>query len=160
MTENTSDILFVCTGNTCRSPMAEYLYNDMVKGLSAPKGCSAGLLAADSDPATVYAIKAMRDFKLDLSPHRSRMLSRSMLAEASLVVTMTDSHKAELLRRFPAFSQKVVRLTEFSPALNPVDIPDPIGLSVGVYRTTRDAIDTALAHLIRHLKEIGVITAP
>ena len=136
--------------------MAEVLFNDMVKGQPALKGVSAGLMAVDGDPATSYAIKALKDYKLDLTAHRSRMLTRSMLEQAVLVVTMTDAHTAELLRRFPEFSQKVVRLTEFCSAPKPVDIPDPIGQSMGVYRTTRDAIDTALAALVRHLQKTGV----
>ena len=107
-------ILFVCTGNTCRSPMACALAR--AAGVDAQ---SAGLQAYDGAPATPQAVRAARLFGADLTGHRARTVDETMMREAEEVWVMTEGHEALLNRMFPAYSRKVNVL--WPP------IPDPYG---------------------------------
>ena len=83
------DIIFVCTGNTCRSPMAEAIAKDLMPNLSF---ASMGVAAANGSPASENACRAMEAVGLDLSSHKSKMIDHKQLASAKLVLTMTGSH--------------------------------------------------------------------
>src|SRR5690606_21252806 len=93
-------ILFVCTGNTCRSPMAEALCNEMLaeRGVSDRwVARSAGTAAIPGMPANERAIETLRADGVDVESHRSTPLDEVALSEASLILTMTQSHKDEVL---------------------------------------------------------------
>ena len=107
-------ILFVCTGNTCRSPMASALAR--AAGVDAQ---SAGLHAFPGAPASPQAIRAARLYGADLTGHRARMLDEAMLRDAEAVWVMTEAHEALLNTMFPQYARKVNVL--WPP------IPDPFG---------------------------------
>ena len=88
-------IIFVCTGNTCRSPMAQYLFQRMAGRRAV--SVSAGLTARDGSPATVHAVEAMREIGLDISAHRSRLLTPELLNGADAVVALGKEHYYMLL---------------------------------------------------------------
>ena len=109
-------ILFVCTGNTCRSPMAAALLNHLAalepSGFDFT-GDSAGLAAPNSFPASENAILALKEYPgCDLSTHRSRNVSYSDIREAFVVLTREPWHQHELLSRFPDMNQKIFTLKE------------------------------------------------
>ena len=100
-------VLFVCTGNTCRSPMAETLFRKLVarkldcrdwelreRGIDV---FSAGISAGESDPAAREAVQIMRETGLDLSQHLSQQVTAPMLDESTIVLTMTERHRHVLL---------------------------------------------------------------
>lgn len=137
-------ILFVCTGNTCRSPMAEALFNQL-----NPEGCheahSAGLAALAGQPASPQAIEVMRQaYGLDLTGHLARQAGDDLLNEASLIVTMTADQKRHLLHLAPHVSGKLMTLAEAAGQTNG-DVQDPYGGDAACY------LDTAaeIAALIR-----------
>lgn len=127
-------ILFVCTGNTCRSIMAEGLAKKMAKD----KGWdleifSAGVVAWPGAPATEEAIKAVAELEADISGHRARSLDLDLVEKADLILTMTEAHKRQIIDRFPQAREKTFTLTEYATSC-PGDIPDPIGGPLEVYQ--------------------------
>ncbi len=143
-------ILFVCTGNICRSPMAEYLFNSLKPKKGGWLAESAGILAPPHQPPSPAAFTVMKEKKIDISSHRSRLLTPDIAESAAWIVTMTSYHQFDITSRIPGSAPKTRRLGEFgdSPAQ---DVPDPIGQPVHVYRVVRDVIETYIADLILFL---------
>lgn len=119
------NILFVCTGNTCRSPMAEGMLKAMAE--DAKKDVvtlSAGLFTAPGGRVSPQAIEAVKDVA-DISGHLSRPLNKALLDVADLVVGLAADHKKVLLRQFPEMSDKIVTLGEWAGTNE--DVADPFG---------------------------------
>ena len=130
--------LFVCTGNTCRSPMAEALARDLLRDQAGVDVGSAGVFAGDGAAASEQAVDAMGRLGIDLSGHRSRALTPQMIAEADQVYTMTESHRRAVLAQNPEAEIKVQRLDPNG------DISDPFGGPLEVYEETAAQIRRAL----------------
>ena len=128
-------VLFVCTGNTCRSPMAECLFHALAFSQGAQvRAASAGLCAPDGAPASEGALFAMRRRGLTLEGHRSRTVTREMLEGADLVVCMGQSHLSALRARFPGLSTPL-------RAFDDPPVSDPYGGDAAAYE--RAACDIA-----------------
>ena len=146
-------LIFVCTGNVCRSPMAEYLMIERFGKNTCWSVASAGISAVPGMPASAPAVTVMAELGIDIRRHRSQMLTRGLIEAATLVVVMTGFHKLAIDSQFPGNGMKVRLLKSFSPNGGGGDVPDPIGLSEEVYRRTRQEIDDALLDLIIFLKK-------
>lgn len=147
------NILFVCTGNVCRSPMAEYLLRHHLRGKDAFAIRSAGLFAASGQPASPAAIEVMNEMDIDMTPHRSRMLSKELVDAADWIMVMTHAQASETRLRYPPAAGKVRLLNEFGGVYPVRDISDPIGCSPATYRVIRDEINSALLDLILLLRK-------
>jgi protein-tyrosine-phosphatase len=146
-------LIFVCTGNTCRSPMAEGLLKKLLGPECGWDISSAGVHACNGDSASSGAAEALRMLGIDLSAHRSRRLTPEMIRTADLIVTMTRSHRDAVLDIDPESEGKVFLLKSFGIAQCATDIYDPIGEALDVYCRVRDEIDAALPDLILYMME-------
>ena len=135
-------ILFVCTGNTCRSPMAERL---MKKILGSEYDVeSAGLAANPDSPASDNAIEVMREHDIDLSNHRSRKLTTEMISEADNIYVMTPYALQAIKELVPTANVQM---------LHEKGISDPYGRNVDVYRQSADDIWNAVQQRQKDLGE-------
>ena len=151
-------VLFVCTGNTCRSPMAEALFKDLAKkkGISSVKAVSAGLAAIAGDKATPQAIEVMKRRGIDLSGHRARNVDASLIGEADLILTMTHRHKSVLSSMYPQAASKIHVLREYAEGGairgESAQILDPFGQPVEVYESCARQLEEAIEKLMERLE--------
>ena len=146
-------LVFVCTGNVCRSPMAEHLLRRRLGPGSDWDVSSAGTSGGYGLPASRTAVEALDEIGLDLSSHRSRPLTREAVDDASLVVVMTADHRDFIRAVSPGAMEKIFLLRSFDPA-GAGDIEDPIGSSADTYRRVRDEIDRALPGLVSFMETL------
>jgi L-threonylcarbamoyladenylate synthase len=147
------NLLMVCTGNTCRSPMAEGIFRKSWKEAGEPypmQVASAGVSTAPGMPASREAVEAVKSMGVDISNHLSASVSRESLEAADLVIAMTQSHKYMLLARYPEFGHKVFTLSEIRPETGG-DVIDPYGKSREEYDKTAQLLEKALKGLAKML---------
>ena len=148
-------ILFVCTGNICRSPMAEGLLRHAVKGRRDVQVMSAGLGAMEGQAPSAHAVHAIRELGLDISRQRSRQLTADLVQEADYIFGMTHSHVDTIMLLYPSAAEKTFLLREFDETLDifEKDISDPFGGSYDVYLDCRDQIEQGIASMMRFIDQ-------
>jgi protein-tyrosine-phosphatase len=149
-------VLFVCTGNICRSPMAEGLFRKLTSGLKGLTVASAGLSAAGGQPPSTDAVRVLAEKDVDISKIRSQPVTEDLLDRATHVVVMTDDHRRLLDLFFPEAMDKVTLLRADEPG-SP-DVPDPIGQGRAVYEKCRDTIARALPSLLKKINASSMTT--
>jgi glycine hydroxymethyltransferase len=143
-------VLFICTGNICRSPMAQGLFADLIRGRRDIEVGSAGIGAGPGQAPSPHAVDVMRELNIDIRHIRSKPLMAEVVRKADFIFVMTYGHLDSMLLLFPSAAEKTFLLREFETEL-PVmerEVSDPIGMSRDVYRRTRDEIRAALPRLL------------
>lgn len=150
------EVLFVCTGNSCRSVMAEYLFRKMAedKGLDV-HAYSAGIAAAYRQGPSFETAEVLKRDGIDARGHSSRMVHEDSMDSADMVLALTDQHAAHLKKHFPESESKIYLLTEFyggqDKQLFVQGIPDPIGMSQIFYQNTYLVIRSCVQNLVDRL---------
>ena len=144
-------ILFVCTGNTCRSPLAEVMFRRVLaeRGVQGIEVSSAGIASQPGSPASEGA-KIVLEGSEDLSSHRSRQVDRDILGAADLILTMTSDHKKILQAQYPGFSVKIHTVGEYVWG-EERNIDDPFGGDRAKYMVARKDIGAAVTELASKL---------
>jgi RpiB/LacA/LacB family sugar-phosphate isomerase len=148
-------ILFICTGNVCRSPMAEGLFRHAVKGSGKYRVLSAGVGAVDGQPPSPHAVRALKDLGIDISRQRSQMLTAELVQQSDYIFGMTHGHVDAVNLLFPQAAEKTFLLREFDETLDVFekDISDPIGGSYEVYLNCRDQIEQGIASMLNFIEQ-------
>lgn len=140
-------LLFICTGNTCRSPMAEGLAREMF-GDSVQVG-SAGIEACVGDSASIHALEVLKEQNVDISRHRSRRIRVELMADADWIIPMTQAQEEALRCLFPQYVDKTRYLGDWGDQKR--DVLDPWSGSLEVYRQTAHEIGELLSALKGYL---------
>ena len=158
--ENPKRILFVCTGNICRSPMAEGLMRHAAKNRRDIEIASAGVATGYGQPPSESGVEALRQWKIDITDIRSQPLSDDLVEWATHIFAMTRGHLDAILTFFPEAANKAWLACEFTPELEDFpEVPDPIGLGLHAYLQTRDILSKAIPSLIQFLDSTEMSTA-
>lgn len=166
-------VLMVCTGNTCRSPMAAALFKQAAqeRGISV-KVDSAGLMAAPGDAATYNAEAALEYYNLDITDHRSKLVDIKELVNYDLILAMTAGHKRQIIQLSNEISDRVFVLKQMAYNLRQesgkqkeknrednyvvgeFDLTDPYGQSLDAYRYTASEIVKTINVILDHWQQV------
>ena len=149
-------VLFICTGNICRSPMAEGLFRDNAKKYSSDFVVkSAGVGAQNGLSPSENSVQAMSDIGIDITEQHSQMVTAELVKEANIIIGMTQGHVDMVNLMFPEATEKTFILGEFNQSipLHEREIADPIGGSYEVYSLCRDQIKEGIVSLLNSINQ-------
>ncbi|PER35187.1 low molecular weight phosphatase family protein [Bacillus cereus] len=142
-------VLFVCTGNTCRSPMAEALLRH--HGGDQFEVQSAGVFAYPGSDASIFAKEALAEKGISID-HAAQQVNEALLDWADIVVTMTENHKQIVLGHYPSVEKKLNTLYGLTEGIGK-DISDPFGGSLSIYKETLDEMEKLVQTLLKKHSE-------
>lgn len=155
------DILFVCTGNSCRSVFAE----GVLKAMLAKEGLeihvhSAGTGAFPGRKASQHILQLLDKEGIDLNAHRTRDITRKIIESACIIFVMESAHRQAVLALAPEMSERIFLLSQFysQPEILPMgtEIPDPIGMDAFFYENVNDILRVCCQSVLKQLKNSSI----
>lgn len=156
--ENNMNILTVCTGNICRSPMAEGILKKVLENDQRTKISSAGTHALDGNSASEFAVIAALENGIDISGHCARKLDIGNINVSSIIFCMENSHVESVLSLVPAQHRRVFNLADFSDNRRVKEIPDPYGCSLREYRECFNLIELCIDNFMQSENILNINT--
>ena len=152
-------VLFVCTGNICRSPIAEGLFRRLIGNRKDIEVSSAGLHAVRGQPPSLYAVQVCETEGVDIRDLRSQPLTAALVERATHIFAMTGAHLETIQMLFPHGAEKSFLLREFEEpgATCWRDVPDPIGLGRDVYEDCARTIKNALPSVLAFVEQSALV---
>lgn len=156
------DILFVCTGNICRTPMAEYLLKEIIDRENLQdlmRVGSAGTGALEGYPAAEFTAAVGKAHGIDTTAHRARSINPQILKEADIILCMERHHQNDLYQIFPHFKEKIFLLKKFAGGNSETDgsIRDPYGGPKSTYEETFLEIEKEIERIWPELKHLASV---
>ena len=151
-------VLILCTGNTCRSPMAECLLSASSKEypiLDKFTFQSAGVFAQDNQPASNNSQKAIKSKLLSLENHRSQQLTQELIDQAYMILGMTSSHIQQLGFQYKRLPEKIFPFRYWLES-SEIDIPDPFGGNLNEYQNCLESIEECIPSIAEYLESQGI----
>ena len=155
-------VLFVCTGNICRSPIAEGLFRRLIGNRKDIEVSSAGVHAVRGQPPSLYAVEVCEEDGVDISNLRSQPLTAALVDQATHIFGMTGAHLESIHMLFPHGADKAFLFREFEEPGATVwrDVPDPIGMGRDVYETCARTIKNALPSILAFVEQSELAPTP
>lgn len=151
MSQQSLRIIFVCSGNICRSPLAQVMAKAMLDERNIPAAViSAGTLNLQGRPAASNSVAVAEEVGLDLEGHRSQGVNAGLMRMADYLVVMAPRHERELTRLDPSLATSIVRLWEYVDE-DLEGIPDPVGKDIEAFRAMRERVEEGLRNWIASL---------
>ncbi|MFP4460021.1 MAG: hypothetical protein ACLFSQ_10590 [Candidatus Zixiibacteriota bacterium] len=153
-----SKILFVCSGNICRSPLAEgllkyYIINSDILNENDFKISSAGTLDIGQMPVSEKSATVASEYGAEINAHISKHIDRESAEEAEKIIVMSKKHKDYIENAFPSSAGKIEFLSNFGNPSSNKNIPDPIGEDLDYYRKIGKIIEDHIRHLVSNLEK-------
>ena len=151
-------VLILCTGNTCRSPMAECLLNASSKEypiLDKFTFQSAGVFAQDNQPASSNSQKAIEGKSLSLKSHRSQQVTQELIDQAYMILGMTSSHIQQLEYQYERLPEKIFPFRYWLETFE-INIPDPFGGNLNEYQSCLESIEESIPSIAQYLESQGL----
>lgn len=150
-------ILFICLGNLCRSPMAEYLLRDRLgnTGNTDIKVSSAGFLDQTGalSPEEIHTV--MKEAGIDISDHRSSPISKELITESDLIIVMEKRQREDLVCWHPDEASRIFLLSQFGKQnTEGIDVADPMGQTLSFYKSCFNEIETLVEGLTEHILSV------
>ncbi len=149
-------IMFVCTGNICRSAMAEKLLAKRVKEENLDAEIySCGTFAENGDYPTVEAIEAMQEYDVDMKKHRATNIRESNIEKMDLILCATTNHKNMVLQLYPQLNGKIYTMKEYvGDTKDGINISDPWGCNLTIYRMCAAELNKITEEIIDKMKNM------
>lgn len=143
-------IMFICTGNICRSAMADALMKKLAKDSNKDiEVYSCGIFAEDGDMPTFNAVEAIKEYDVDLKLHRATNIRNSRIEDMDIILCATVLHKNNVINMYPNLKDKIFTIKEYADYdKNDLDIPDPWGYDIETYRFCASTISKCLNKII------------
>ena len=148
-------IMFICTGNTCRSAMADGLAKKVIKEKNLDiEIFSAGTYAMSGEHASYNSVAIMKEYDVDIVTHKATSIEESNIQEMDLILCATKNHKAELNVRYPELKEKIFTLKEYAKMDKngeDLDIKDPWGYNLNTFRMCAAEISVCIDKIIEKI---------
>lgn len=152
-------IMFVCTGNTCRSAMADGLAKKIIKEKNLNiQVYSAGTFAMTGEHASYNSVAIMKEYDVDIALHEATNIEESNIQNMDLILCATKNHKSELISRYNNLKEKIYTMKEYAELDNnqtDMDIKDPWGYNINTFRICAAEISLCIDKIIEKISTKG-----